>query len=80
MAEKTEKNAKRLQFDFSPEAVERLDHLKELIGAQTRAEVIRNALKTYDWILTEVEPNNIVEVHDEKEQKVKNTIRGRFLR
>jgi len=34
----------RLQFDFSPEMVSKLDGLKEKMGAASRAEVIRRAL------------------------------------
>lgn len=41
-------NKKRLQLDFSKEAVERLDLLKESTGVSSRADVFRNALKLYD--------------------------------
>ena len=42
------KGKKRLQFDFYEEGVERLDYIKELVGASTRAEVFHNAMKLYD--------------------------------
>ena len=43
MASKKEK--RRLQFDFTPEAVDALDELKGEMGAASRAEVIRRALR-----------------------------------
>lgn len=42
----------RLQFDFNQEAVEKLDELKERLGASSRAEVIRRALALMDRVST----------------------------
>ena len=49
----TEEEAKRhrLQIDFSPEAHERLMRIRERSEAATNAEVVRNALRLYDWFL-----------------------------
>lgn len=52
----------RIQFDFTPEALKRLDDLKEKVEASTKAEVIRNALKLYEWFATQVDPTDIIEV------------------
>ena len=41
----------RLQIDFSPEAYERLMRIRERSEAATNAEVVRNALRLYDWFL-----------------------------
>ncbi len=41
----------RLQLDFSPEAHERLMRIRERSDASTNAEVVRNALRLYDWFL-----------------------------
>lgn len=41
----------RLQIDFSPEAYERLMRVRERSEAVTNAEVVRNALRLYDWFL-----------------------------
>ena len=41
----------RLQLDFSPEAYERLLRIRERSEAATNAEVVRNALRLYDWFL-----------------------------
>jgi len=42
---------RRLQLDFSPEAYERLHRIREMSDAPTNAEVVRNALRLYDWFL-----------------------------
>jgi hypothetical protein len=54
----------RVQFDFSPDALQRLEDLKEKTDASTKAEVIRNALKLYEWFATQVDPNYVIEVKD----------------
>lgn len=41
----------RLQLDFSQEAYERLAQIKEKSEARTNAEVVRNALRLYEWFL-----------------------------
>ena len=69
MGTKPEKAKQRIQFDFSPEALKRLDDLKEKTDAATKAEVVRNALKLYEWFVSQVDPNSIVEIRDEKDEK-----------
>jgi hypothetical protein len=44
----------RVQLDFSSDALEMLDQLKEGVGANTRAEVIRLALRLLDWFASEI--------------------------
>ena len=41
----------RVQLDFSPEAYERLNRIRSRSDAATNAEVVRNALRLYDWFL-----------------------------
>ncbi len=41
----------RVQLDFSPQAYERLLRIRELAGARTNAEVVRNALRVFEWFL-----------------------------
>ena len=41
----------RVQLDFSPEAYERLNRIRTRSDAATNAEVVRNALRLYDWFL-----------------------------
>lgn len=65
-----EKQKERVQFDFSPEALQRLDEIKEKTKATTRAEVIRSALKVYEWIVNEVDPDNTITVSDKNNDPV----------
>jgi hypothetical protein len=63
----TKTNTKqRVQFDFSPEALQRLEDLKTKMDAPTKAEIIRNALKIYEWFATQVDPNYIVEIQNQE--------------
>jgi metal-responsive CopG/Arc/MetJ family transcriptional regulator len=41
----------RLQFDLTPEALKQLDEIKNKANLNTRAEVVRNALRLYTWCL-----------------------------
>ncbi len=56
----------RVQFDFSPEALRRLEDLKKHVDASTKAEVIRNALKVYEWFVTQIDPEAVIEVKDKE--------------
>jgi hypothetical protein len=42
---------KRIQFEFSPDAVERLDRIKRETNAGSYAELIRNAIRVYEWVI-----------------------------
>jgi hypothetical protein len=50
----------RVQLDFTPEALAKLDELKDFIGANTRAETIRQALRLFDWFVNETEPDHLI--------------------
>lgn len=41
----------RVQLDFSPEAYNRLAALRSKAEARTNAELVRNALRLYEWFL-----------------------------
>ena len=41
----------KLQFRFSPDAVDRLDSLKEKSRCSTRVDVIREALRIYEYLI-----------------------------
>ena len=53
-----EKEKKRLQFDFTDEALEVLDRLQETTGLHTRAELIRHALRFLQWAVDETSNKN----------------------
>lgn len=59
------KEKERIQFDFTIEALRRLDQIKEKSGATSRAEAIRNALRLYEWFIDETGPNSTIKIFDE---------------
>ena len=62
---------KRIQFEFSPEAVERLNEIKEMSQAGSYAELVRNALRVYEWaIKTERAGREIGEILDDRVVRV----------
>jgi hypothetical protein len=65
-----ERQKERVQFDFFPEALQRLDQIKEKTEAATRAEVIRNALKVYEWLVNEIDPDSTIKVIDNSNKEV----------
>lgn len=55
----------RVQFDFSVEALKRLEEMQERLDASTKAEVVRNALKWYEWFIKQ-DPEGTIEVQDKE--------------
>ncbi len=50
-ATEEKKEKVRLQFEFTEEALARLKALQSSTDAVTKAEVIRNALRVYEWLV-----------------------------
>lgn len=50
----------RLQFDFDEEALKELDTLREETGFPTRAELIRHALKFFQWTVDETKKKAVL--------------------
>ncbi len=48
----------RIQFQFSPEAYARLQALQKRVDASSYAELVRNALRIYEWILDQEDEGN----------------------
>jgi hypothetical protein len=69
----------RVQFDFAPDALQRLDELKQESGARTRAETVRNALSLYEWFLGEISPDDTIQVLD-RAGKLVSSFKARLLR
>jgi hypothetical protein len=42
---------KRIQFEFSADAVERMNRMREQTDASSYAELVRNALRVYEWFI-----------------------------
>ena len=68
----------RVQFDFSPEALKRLETMQERLEGATKAEVVRNALKLYEWFITQIDQDSTVEIQD-KDGKVQFRIPVKVL-
>ncbi|HZR40310.1 MAG TPA: hypothetical protein VFB12_09360 [Ktedonobacteraceae bacterium] len=66
MSTNPEQSKQRIQFDFTPDSLRRLEELKRRTDAITKAEVVRNALKLYEWLVTEVDPDYIIEIKDKE--------------
>ena len=59
----------RVQFDFTPEALETLDRLRKQLGVSSRAEVIRYSIRVLDWTLSVLSSGGKILV--EKDGKVR---------
>lgn len=68
MAEKT-----RVQFDFTPAALQELDRLQAALGVNTRAEVIRNSLRVLQWLTEQLRDEGRILVQD-KNGNVQNVV------
>lgn len=66
MNAKPENTKQRIQFDFTPESMKRLESLKDITDATTKAEVVRNALRLYEWFVTQIDPTSIVEIKNKE--------------
>jgi len=66
-ARDTAKTAKknRVQLDFAPKAMERLNALKAKTEATSYAEVVKNALRLYEALIEETESGRQFLVKDE---------------
>jgi len=64
-----ETGRQRVQLEFTPEAIERLRQIKALANASTNAEVVKNALRVYEWFLNQ--RNNHYKLQLVKDDQVK---------
>ncbi|MDP3772140.1 MAG: hypothetical protein Q8Q94_02040 [bacterium] len=53
-------NTQKVQFNLSQTALDSLDHLKEEIGASSRAELVRSAINLAQWIVNEMKEGNTI--------------------
>ena len=57
---RNQSESKRIQFEFSADALERMERLKEKTHSRSYAELIRDALRAYEWMVDEKEAGNDV--------------------
>jgi hypothetical protein len=61
----------RVQFDFTPEALQTLDKLKDRLNVKTRADVVRYSLRILDWVLSTLESDaKILVEKDGRQQEI----------
>jgi hypothetical protein len=59
-AKRSQSESKRIQFEFSADALDRMERLKEKTHARSYAELIRDALRAYEWMVDEKEAGHEV--------------------
>jgi metal-responsive CopG/Arc/MetJ family transcriptional regulator len=55
----------RVQLDFSEDAFKRLEELGKETGVNSKAEIIRDALRIYEWIVEQSRDKRIIEVQEQ---------------
>jgi hypothetical protein len=64
---------KRLQFDFTQDALEELDQLQRATGLPSRAELIRHSLRLLQWIVDQTQ-NKKATLLIEKDGKIRELV------
>ncbi len=64
--------------NFTPAAVERLDLIKEKMQARTYAEVVRQSLRVFEWLLTQVQDEDQVQIV--RGEDVVESFKAKFLK
>lgn len=62
---KEKKNASvrhRVQFDFTPASYKKLLEIRDRAGATSNAEVVRDALRVYNWVLDQQDKGMSIQV------------------
>lgn len=76
-AASSESGSRHVRLIFTPEALDHLREVKELAGAKTDAEVVRNAIRLYEWFLRQQRENYKLQlVRDEKVTEVEILFRA----
>ena len=79
MTNQAEPERERVQFDLTPAALERLDAMKAATRAATRAEVLRNALAAFEWLLDVATDDNDVVVVRSQDGRERGHVTARRL-
>jgi hypothetical protein len=51
VTEERRSDTKRIQFEFSADAIERLERMKKAADKSSYAELVRDSLRVYEWLL-----------------------------
>lgn len=60
----------RVQLDFTPEAYQELEALKGRLQANSKAEVVRCAMRVLQWVLDAQDHGKILEEFDGRQREV----------
>lgn len=64
------KGYKRLQFDFSEEAIDRLKQIAQITESRTNAEVVRRSLKFYEYVVQKMKEGYNLEFEKDGEKLI----------
>ena len=64
------KGYKRLQFDFSEDAVERINKIAQITESRTNAEVVRRSLKFYEYVVQKMKEGYNLEFEKDGEKLI----------
>jgi hypothetical protein len=56
---------RRVRFDFDDEAYARLERLRDETGSVSKAEVVRRALRVYEWLVGQAHQHRSIVVTSE---------------
>jgi hypothetical protein len=70
----------RVQLDFSEDAFDRLEELRKETDVGSKADVIREAIRVYEWLAEQSRAGRMIEVLDEDGQQVSRVEARWFLR
>lgn len=70
----------RVQLDFSADSFERLEELRGETDESSKAEVIRNAIRFYEWLVEQSKAGRFIEVQDDEGRVVTRVEAKWFLR
>jgi hypothetical protein len=63
-AQRPDDPRQRIQIDLSPAAQKLLQQMKQRSNASSNAEVVRNALRLYDWFQTQLQEGKKIRVKE----------------
>lgn len=70
----------RVQLDFSEDAFNRLEEIRKAKDVATKAEVIRDAIRIYEWLVEQSKAGRIIEIQDSEGNQVSRIEASWFLK
>jgi hypothetical protein len=73
-------NRLRVQLDFSEDAFNRLEEIQQETGVASKADVIREAIRVYEWLAEQSKTGRFIEVQEQDGSQVSRIEAKWFLR